>query len=82
MFPQLLNATCLALEANQVIWMRLTQIQGLAPLSAGEEMRLMVSEKAEAAWSAFASLASGHSADEVVTAYRDVVQANIKRLSL
>lgn len=82
MFSQMMNATCLALEANQVIWMRMTQLHGLEPVLAAQEMGLMVSEKTQAAHAAMASLASGQSSDDVVSAYRDIVQANIKRLSL
>ena len=81
MFTQFASATCLALEANQVIWMRLTGLHRHGPLEALAETGLMVSEKVEAACSAIASLAAGGSADDVVTAYRGVVQASLMRLS-
>lgn len=81
MFMQFANATCLALEANQVIWMRMTGLHCHGPLEAFVEVGLMVSEKVEAASSAVVSLATGGSADDVVTAYRGVVQANLNRLS-
>lgn len=81
MFTQLSNATCLALESNQVIWMRMFGLHRHGPFAAFTEIGLMVSEKMEAASSAVASLAAGGSADDVVTSYRNIVQANFKRLS-
>ncbi|KQT69048.1 hypothetical protein ASG54_05190 [Aureimonas sp. Leaf460] len=68
------------MEANQVIWMRMVAIGQFGP-DIMTEMSLMMSEKVEANASALASLASGNSADSVVTAYREIVQANLKRLS-
>ncbi|MBB3997433.1 hypothetical protein [Aureimonas pseudogalii] len=81
MFTQFANATCLAIEAQQVIWMRMAGLPRQGPLEAFTETGLMVSEKVEAACSAVLSLASGRSVDDVVSAYRGVVQANLARLS-
>ena len=81
MFTQFANATFLAIEAQQVVWMRLAGLHRQGPLEAFTETGLMVSEKIDAACSAVASLAAGGSTDEVVSAYRGVVQANLKRLS-
>jgi hypothetical protein len=81
MLSQLANAMLLALESNEVIWMRMTQLGSSGPAEAVSEIAVMVSEKIEAGASALTNLAAGQSTDEVVTAYREVVQANLKRLS-
>lgn len=45
MFAQFANATCLAFEANQVIWIRMAGLHRHGPLEAFTEVGLMVSEK-------------------------------------
>jgi hypothetical protein len=74
------NLYMLALEANQVIALRLAKLaQGGREAIA--EAQLMVREKATAAFQASAILASGGSVSRVVSRYRKHVAANAKRLS-
>lgn len=80
MFPHVANTMLLALESNQVIWMRIAAVSRCGPDTLSE-MALMMSEKMEASASAMSNLAAGGSPDSVVSAYREIVQANLKRLS-
>jgi hypothetical protein len=72
------DTTLLAMEAQAVIGMRLTQIA----LGRGTpaETQLMVTEKMLAFAEAAATLAAGGSAHKVVKGYRKKVRANVKRL--
>ena len=73
--------TMLALEAQQVIALRMTRLALGSPAAAARETRRMVSEKAVAAVETGLHLATGGSPDKVVRHYRRKVQANRDRLS-
>lgn len=66
------------MEAQSVIWARLSQMamgQGTP-----DETLLMVTEKVNAFAEAAAMLAAGGSAQQVVSGYRQKIQANVQRL--
>ena len=72
------DTTLLAVEAQSVIWARMSQMamgQGTP-----DETLLMVSEKVNAFAEAAAMIAAGGSAQQVVSGYRQKVQANVERL--
>jgi hypothetical protein len=66
----------LAVEANQVIALRMMKLMG----GGRRARREAVSEKIHAAFEATASLMTGASGDEIVQRYRRHVAANAKRL--
>ena len=68
----------LGLEAQSVMWTRMTQI-ALGQGSPAENLR-MVTEKVTAFGEAAAIISSGGTAHKVVKGYRRKVRANIKRL--
>ena len=72
------DTTMLALEAQTVIWTRLSQ----AAMGRGShaENLLMVTEKITAFTEAAAVIAAGGSAHKIVKGYRRKVRANAKRL--
>jgi hypothetical protein len=72
-------ATMLALEAGNVIGMRLSRVAwgGSAALW---ECHLMMTEKVEAAFEASAILAGGGSSSQIIDNYRKHVAANALRL--
>jgi hypothetical protein len=72
------DANMLALEAQSVIWSRLTQIA--AGRGTPAESMLMVTEKVAAFAEATGTIASGGSVHKVVKGYRKRVRANVKRL--
>lgn len=72
------DANMLAIEAQTVIWTRLTQI-ALGRGTPAESM-LMVTEKVAAFAEASATIATGGSAHKVVKGYRKHVRANVRRL--
>lgn len=72
------DASMLAIEAQTVIWTRLTQI-ALGRGTPAESM-LMVTEKVAAFAEASATIATGGSAHKVVKGYRKHVRANVRRL--
>lgn len=72
------DASLLALEAQGVIWARLSDI-ALGRGSPAENL-LMVTEKIGAFTEAAAILAAGGSAHKVVRGYRRHVRANARRL--
>ena len=74
------DTALLALEAQTVIQIRLTQLSSGGP-AAGVEAHRMVSEKVSAFAEAAALLAKGGSIHEVVQRYRGHVQANVRRLT-
>ena len=78
-FPWLAG-TMLALEACEVIRLRLTKFAS-ADQDADDEARLMVSEKIDAMFEAGASLMTGASAASIIGRYREHVAANARRLS-
>ncbi|HMN71244.1 MAG TPA: hypothetical protein PKA55_05185 [Rhodoblastus sp.] len=80
-FKMGMDMTMLALEAQQVIALRLTRLALGGPAVAARETRRMVSEKAVAAVETGLHLAAGGSAHKVVRNYRRKVQANRDRLS-
>ena len=73
-------AFMLAVESNNVIDIRLRRI-ATGAVSAGEETRLMVSEKVDAAFKAGSTLMSGGKPNEVIDLYRKSVAANMARLA-
>ncbi len=73
-----MDATMLGLEAQSVIWTRVSQM-ALGQGSPEENLR-MVTEKVAALGEAAAIIASGGTAHRVVKGYRRKVRANIKRL--
>lgn len=72
------DTTMLALEAQMVIWTRLSHA-ATGRGSAAENM-LMVTEKVTAFAEAAATIATGGSAHKVVKGYRKKVRANARRL--
>jgi hypothetical protein len=72
------DTTMLALEAQMVIWTRLSQA-AMGRGTAAENL-LMVTEKMTAFAEAAATIAAGGSAHKVVKGYRRKVQANARRL--
>lgn len=72
------DTTMLALEAQTVIWTRLSRA-AIGQGSTAENL-LMVTEKMSAFAEAAATLATGGSAHKVVKGYRKKVRANAKRL--
>ena len=72
--------TMLGLESSSVILKRLMKI-GLGGAQSAEEIRLMFSEKSEAARQAGLSLMFGCTMAGLVDQYRVLVAANEKRLS-
>jgi hypothetical protein len=70
----------LAIEVQQVIWLRSTKLM-LGGAAAEREVKLMVSEKIAAATEAGLSLAVGNSIATVAKGYRKKVRANRRRLS-
>jgi hypothetical protein len=72
------DATMLAVEAQMVIWTRLSRA-AMGQGSAAENL-LMVTEKMAAFTEAAATIAAGGSAHKVVKGYRKRVRANVKRL--
>jgi hypothetical protein len=74
------EAAMLALDAQTVIGIRLTQLSCGGP-AAGIEAQRMVSEKVSAFVEAATLLATGGSVHDVVKGYRGHVQANVRRLT-
>ncbi len=72
------DTTMLTLEAQAVIWTRLSQA-AMGQGSAAENW-LMVTEKVTAFAEAAAVIAAGGSAHKVVKGYRRKIRANAKRL--
>ena len=70
----------LAVESQQVIWLRSIKLAAGGP-QAQREARLMMSEKIAAAIREGGRLMMGASADSVVKRYRKRVKANVRRLS-
>lgn len=81
LFKLSMDMTMLALEAQQVIALRMARLALGGPAVAARETRRMVSEKAVAAVETGLHLAVGGSPDKVVRHYRRKVQANRDRLS-
>ncbi|SFE91215.1 MULTISPECIES: hypothetical protein [Methylobacterium] len=73
-------AFLLALEAQKVIELRLVRI-AWGGAEAQAEMVSMVGEKVVAAMEAANTLMTGGSHDDVITRYRDLVAANVRRLT-
>jgi hypothetical protein len=72
--------TRLAVEANNVIALRMMKLLLGGKRAARREARLMVSEKFHTAAKATRSLIAGASAEEIIAQYRRRVAANAKRL--
>lgn len=74
------SLTKLAIEANSVIALRMMKLMLSGKRAARREVRLMVSEKVDAALKASRSLIGGASAEQIIGQYRRRVAANAKRL--
>lgn len=74
------DASMLALESQAVIGLRLAKLAA-GDAAAGIEAERMISEKVFAAGEAAMLLATGGSAQGVITGYRRKVRANRRRLS-
>ena len=74
------NVAMLAIESQQVIWLRTMKFASGGP-GAGKEAELMVSEKVSAATKAAIHLMSGETPDNIVKSYRRTVRANARRLT-
>jgi hypothetical protein len=72
------DTTMLTMEAQSVIWARLSQM-ALGRGSPAENL-LMVTEKVNAFAEAAATIAAGGTAHHVVKGYRQKVLANVQRL--
>jgi hypothetical protein len=79
MFSSWYNVAMLAVESQQVIWLRTLKLAAGGP-GAQVEAERMVSEKIAAATKATVNLMSGQSPDQIVKAYRRTVKANARRL--
>jgi len=73
-------ASMLAFESSEVVRMRLEKFANCDD-EAGQEARLMVSEKIAAAFEAAANWLAGATPAAIVGRYREHVAANAKRLS-
>jgi hypothetical protein len=80
MFRTWLSLSHLAVESQQVIWLRTLKLMAGGPAAKRESLR-MVTEKVEAAQHAAGSLMLGATPDSVARHYRAKVRANRKRLS-
>ena len=80
MFAPWFNFAMLALESQQVVALRLIKLASGGPF-AMDEAQLMVGEKVAAGRHAGERLLAGSSPDAVVSRYRRIVQANVRRLS-
>jgi len=81
MYSSFMAATLLAFESNTVIALRTLKFAGGGSDSANEA-RLMMAEKVDAAWEAAHSLFSGGTPLAVIDRYRDLVAANVARLTV
>ena len=80
MFKSWYNMAMLAMESQQVVWLRTIKLAQGGP-AAEREAKLMVEEKIEAANSEGANLMFGATPDSVVKRYRKKVKANVRRLT-
>ena len=70
----------LAMESSKVIALRTIKLM-YGDEAAASEVRLMISEKADAALEATAGLVGGVTGNEIIEGYRQKVAANARRLS-
>jgi len=75
-----LDMAKLAIEAQQVIWLRTMRI-AWGGAAASREVNLMFAEKVAALIAATGTLATGGSPHHVVRGYRRKVRSNVRRLS-
>ena len=80
MFLPFVNFAMLAAECQQVVGLRLMKL-AFGGKDAVDEAQLMMSEKMLAAHHAMGRMMMGDTHDSIVTTYREVVQANVVRLS-
>lgn len=80
MFGPWFEATMLAIEANEVIGLRLIKLAG-GGTAAHSEAQRMVSEKISAGLEATQTILTGGSPAAVISRYRSQVAANAARLS-
>jgi hypothetical protein len=79
MMSSMMNMAMLALEAQQVVFLRTLKLAGGGDAAAHEAYR-MVAEKVVAAQEATLQLMTGGTADHVISRYRKKVRANARRL--
>ena len=70
----------LAMESSEVITLRTIKLMS-GDEAAAREVRLMISEKVDAALEATAGLVGGVTGNELIEGYRQKVAANARRLS-
>ena len=70
----------LAMESSEVIALRTIKLMSGGE-AAAREVRLMISEKVDAALEATAGLVGGVTGNEIIEGYRQKVAANARRLS-
>ena len=75
-----MNLALLAAESQHVMWLRMVKLAA-GGTNAGDEARLMVSEKMFAAADAAGRLLLGDTPHRVVSGYRRKVRANARRLT-
>jgi hypothetical protein len=80
MFDTWYNLNMLALESQQVVFLRMMKLAA-GGQDAQREAALMMSEKMDAASQSSVRLAGGASFDSVVKNYRKKVRANARRLT-
>jgi hypothetical protein len=80
MFQTWVSLSLLALEANQVMWLRMCRLMALDRRASSEAM-LMTTEKVFAAQDAVGRMIRGDSSESIIRGYRSKVRANRKRLS-
>lgn len=80
MFGPWHNVAMLAIESQQVMWLRTMKLASGGP-SGQREALLMVAEKMAASTQAAGKLMAGASAQSIVSGYRRKVRANARRLS-
>ena len=80
MFRPWLNFAMLAVESQQVIWLRMSRLAAGGAVAQREAQR-MITEKAVAGLRMAGHFAAGGGADGATTHYRRKVRANVRRLS-
>ncbi|WP_448956470.1 hypothetical protein [Labrys neptuniae] len=80
MFNYWMNLSMLAIEAQQVVWLRTLKMASGGQEAAREAER-MVTEKIIAAQAAATTMMTGGSAKKVIGGYRKKVRSNVRRLS-
>ena len=74
-----MNMSLLAVEAQEVIWLRMFKLAAGGP-SAQREAQRMIAEKFTAATEASGQLMMGASPESVIDGYRKKIRSNTRRL--